>query len=379
MIRVLHAYKIYLPDVHGGIPHVIATLAKLPRAGFDGLILVARAFGLGRSYRIDEVQVKAVTSLGTAFSTPMAPSYPFVFACQSRAVDVVVCHAPFPLADMGILFGFPRRTALVVHWHAEVIGRSLLVWLMAPLVRRTLARADKIVVSDPAMVANSTFLPPHAAKCVVVPYGCDVGYWGSLSEAQRAAVDDMKSRYPRLIVAVGRLVSYKGYEVFLRAMQDIDAQAVIIGEGPLKAELESLASQLGISSRVTFLGGLPGDEVKQYIHAASVLAFPSVTDAEAFGLVQLEAMSAGRPIVNTSLGTAVPHIARDGQEGLTVPPNDPQAFAQALGRLIDEPELARKLGDAGRVRAHAEYDQSLFLERMQAIYREAAGLRQSGL
>ncbi|WP_315831400.1 glycosyltransferase [Bradyrhizobium prioriisuperbiae] len=377
MIRVLHAYKIYLPDVHGGIPHVIATLAKLPRAGFDGLVLVARAFGLGRTYRVDEVLVKAVTSLGTAFSTPMAPSYPFVFARQARLVDVVVCHAPFPLADMGVLLGFPRRAALIVHWHAEIIGRSLLVWLMTPLVRRTLARADKIIVSDAAIVANSKFLQPHALKCVVVPYGCDVDYWGALSESEQAVVDGMKARYPRLVVAVGRLVGYKGYEVFLRATQDVDVQAVIVGDGPLKAELESLAARLGISGRVMILGGLPRDEVKQYIHAASVLAFPSVTDAEAFGLVQLEAMSAGRPIVNTALGTAVPHVARDGQEGLTVPPNDPSAFAQALGRLLDEPELARKLGDAGRVRAQTEYAQSLFLERMQTIYREAAGRRQS--
>lgn len=378
-MRLLHAYKIYLPDVHGGIPHVIATLAKLPRAGFDSLILVARAFGVGRSYRVDDVPVKAVTSLGTTFSTPVAPSYPFVFAQQAKQVDVVVCHAPFPLADMGVLLGFPRQVALIVHWHAEVIGRPLLVRLMTPLVRRTLARADRIVVSDPAMIENSTLLSAHAEKCIVVPYGCDVTYWSGLDDAQRGAVEELRVRYPRLIVAVGRLVGYKGYEVFLRAMQDVDGQAVIIGEGPLKVELENLATYLGISDRVTFLGGLARDEVKQYIHAANVLAFPSVTDAEAFGLVQLEAMSAGRPIVNTSLGTAVPHIARDGQEGLTVPPNDPPAFAAALRRLLDDPDLARALGEAGHMRAHAEYDQSLFLERMQAIYREAAGQRQSVL
>jgi glycosyltransferase involved in cell wall biosynthesis len=377
LMRVLHAYKIYLPDVYGGIPHVIATLAKLPRSGFESFVLVARSFGLGRSYAINGVAVSAVTSFGTVFSTPMALSYPFRFARRLKTMDVVVCHAPFPLADMGVLFGFPRCAALIVHWHAEVIGRPMLTRLMAPLLRRTLVRADKIIVSDPAMVENSHFLKPHADKCAVVPYGCDVDYWSALDDLQRQVVDGLRARYPRLVVAVGRLVSYKGYEVFLRAMQNIDAQAVVIGDGPLKTELELLASQLGISSRVTFVGGVQRDEVKQYIHAARVLAFPSVTDAEAFGLVQLEAMSAGRPIVNTSLGTAVPHIARDGQEGLTVPPNQPQALADALCRLLDQPELASKLGAAGQVRARAEYDESLFLDRMQTIYREAADQRRS--
>ena len=374
-MRVLHAYKVYLPDAYGGIPHVIAMLARLPRAKFESFVLVARAFGLRRCVSIGGAAVEAVTSLGTVFSTPVAASYPFVFAQQVKTMDIVVCHAPFPLADIGVLFGLPRRTALIVHWHAEVIGRPLLLRLMAPLVRRTLVRADRIVVSDPAMVNNSAFLRPHVSKCVVVPYGCDLAYWSTLDGLQRAAADELRKKYPRLVVAVGRLVGYKGYEIFLRALQDVDAHAVIIGEGPLNMELKNLAKHLAVADRVMLLGSRPSDEVKQYVYAAKVLAFPSTTDAEAFGLVQLEAMAAGRPIVNTALSTAVPHVARDGREGLTVPPNDAPALARALRRLLDDPELASKLGSGGSARARAEYDQLLFLQRMQTIYGEAAGQR----
>ncbi len=307
----------------------------------------------------------------------MALTYPLVFASRARGVDVVVHHAPFPLTDMGVWLGFPRKVALVVHWHAEIIGKPLLTRLVAPLIRRSLARADRIVVSDRAIIEHSPFLKPFAEKCVAAPYGCDVAYWSSLEDTQRPAVNELKARYPRLIVSVGRLVGYKGYDVLLRAMQGVDAHVVIIGEGTLQDELESLASELGVSGRVTFLGGLRRDEVKQYIYAARALAFPSVTTAEAFGIVQLEAMAAGCPVVNTSLPTAVPHIARHGQEGLTVPPNDAAALADALRRLLDDPELALRFGAAGRVRAREEYDQSLFLDRMQAVYKEAAGRRHS--
>jgi rhamnosyl/mannosyltransferase len=122
---------------------------------------------------------------------------------------------------------------------------------------------------------------------------------------------------------------------------------------------------------------LPPDEVKQYLHAAKVLAFPSVTEAEAFGLVQLEAMAAGKPVVNTDLPTAVPHVARDGKEGFTVPPNDPAAFAQSLRRLLDQPDFAAKLGAAGKERVHSEFSQSLFLSRIQTIYDEAFEHRRS--
>lgn len=374
-MRVLHAYKVYFPDSYGGIPQVIETLTGLSRRGFETFVLVARLFGFGRSFRAEGASVQAVGSLGTVLSMPIAPTYPFVLARRARQMDVVVCHAPFPLADLGILLLFPRRTALVVHWHAEVIGRPLLWSLLTPLIRRTLSRADTVVISDPAMLANSRLLAPHAGKCAVLPFGCDAAYWGQLDAGQQAEVEAIRARAPRLVVAVGRLVTYKGYEVLLRALQGLDAQVVIIGDGPLRGQLERVARDLGIADRVTLLGAQQRDRLKQYVHAARVFAFPSVTSAEAFGIVQIEAMAAGRPVVNTALTTAVPNVARHEREGLTVPPDDPQALAAAIGRLLDDPELARRLGAAGQARARAEFDLGQFLPRMEVLYRQAAARR----
>jgi len=101
------------------------------------------------------------------------------------------------------------------------------------------------------------------------------------------------------------------------------------------------------------------------------LAFPSVTEAEAFGISQIEAMAVGLPIVNTHLATTVPLVARHDREALTVPPNDPHALSQALGRILDEPALAERLGAAGRERAKSEFDQAVFRARMATIYEEA--------
>ncbi len=374
-MRVLHAYKVYFPDSYGGIPQVIETLTGLSRRGLETFILVARGLGFGRSFRTDSAAVQAVSSLGTVLSMPIAPTYPFTLARRSRRVDVVVCHAPFPLADLGIMLFFPRRTALVVHWHAEVIGRPLLWALLSPLIRRTLKRADLIVIADPAMLQNSRLLAPHAAKCVVLPFACDAAYWGQLDPAQQAAVEAIRTRFPRLIVAIGRLVTYKGYEILLQALRRLDAQAVIIGDGPLRSHLEQVARDLGVASRVTLLGAQERDQLKQYIHAARVFAFPSVTSAEAFGIVQLEAMAAGLPVVNTALTTAVPNVARDGREGLTVPPNDPAALAGAIGRLLDDAALAQRMGAAGQVRVRAEFDLVQFLPNAEALYRRAVALR----
>lgn len=375
-MRILHAYKVYLPDVYGGIPSVIAMLARLPRPGFDTEVLVARERGVARKYEFEGAGVEAVGSIGMLMSMPLAPMYPLRLARRAKDFDIIIHHAPFPLMDMGIML-MPKSCPIVIHWHAEVIGRPALMKILAPLFRRSLKRADKIIVSHGAIVENSPFLREFAEKCIVVPYGCDLAYWSDLSAVQREAVDRLQQQHPRLVVAIGRLVSYKGYEVFLRAIRDVDAEAIIIGDGPLKADLTDLATQLGILDRVRFLGVLPPDEVKQYLHAAKVLAFPSVTEAEAFGLVQLEAMAAGKPVVNTDLPTAVPYVARDGKEGFTVPPNDPAAFALSLRRLLDQPDLAARLGEAGKERVHSEFSQSLFLSRIQTVYNETLEQRRS--
>lgn len=374
-MRILHAYKIYRPDIEGGIPAVISSLVQTSDPAISHSILCARRRGTARNTAIDGVPVEAVASLGTLFSTPLAPAYIPAFIRRARPADLVIHHAPLPLNDAAILLGLPDDVALIVHWHADIIGYDLLKRLVSPLIRRVLARADRIVVSGQPMIDNSEFLRPHAAKCTVIPYGMDLDSWRTLDACERDIVEQIKHDRPRHIVSLGRLVSYKGYDVLIRATRDVDGQATIIGEGPLLTELQQLATKLGVADRVHFAGRLTRGEIRQLFHAAQVFAFPSVTEAEAFGIVQVEAMAAGLPIVNTSLATTVPLVARHDMEALTVAPGDATALAEALNRILDEQLLAQRLGTAGQARALSEFDQSVFRARMAAVYSDALWAR----
>jgi glycosyltransferase involved in cell wall biosynthesis len=378
-LRILHAYKVYRPDIEGGIPAVMSSLAQDSDGCSTHSILTARRFGLARRYSLDSVPVEAVTSLGTLFSTPLAPGYIPTLLRRANSADVVIHHAPLPLNDAAVLLGLPDHVALIVYWHADIVGYRLLKRAVAPLIRRALARADRIVVSGQPMIDESEFLRPHAAKCAVLPYGMELDYWRTLDATERANVEKQKLTQPRHIVSLGRLVGYKGYDVLLRAMQSIDGEATIIGEGPLLTELQGLARTLGVADRVHFPGRLPRSAIKQLFHAAQVFAFPSVTEAEAFGIVQIEAMASGLPIVNTSLATTVPLVARHDCEALTVAPGDAQALAQALNRILDEPALAQRLGTAGLDRALNEFDQKVFRTRMMTIYKDALRIRRAAM
>jgi glycosyltransferase involved in cell wall biosynthesis len=380
-LRVLHAYKVFPPDVVGGITEVIAYIAKSMAPRHESSLLVARSRGWGRRYTFDTIPVEALFSFGRLLSTPIAPSFPFVLAKRSRQAALVALHHPFPLNDIGVALGLPSRTALVVHWHSEILRARPLAGLLAPLIRHTLARAQRIVVSHPALVSASPFLAAHGAKCAIIPYGIDVPYWTELDSAQRRRVEELRFRYPHLAMATGRLVPYKGFDVLIEALRHVDATAIIVGEGPLGNDLLRMAQQRGVAERVILAGMLSRDDLKVHLHAAQLYAFPSVSAAEAFGIVQIEAMAVGLPIVNTNLPTGVPHVARHGLEALTVPPNDPAALAATIAQLLDDPTLAQRLGAAGRRRATAEYDLQNFIKRIEDVYDQAvraAGSRQSG-
>jgi len=377
-MRVTHAYKIFRPDIEGGIPAVMSQLSRLHESGDEVRVLTVRAKGPARQFELDGAAVTALHSFGEISSMPISLKFPLAVRQAAVDSDVLALHAPFPLNDLGLALGVPDTTAVVVHWHAEIVGRKAVMPLVAPLVRRSLARADRIVVSDQSIIDESPFLKPHAAKCVIVPYGIVPAEWAEVTDNVRQRAESLREKHPRLAISMGRLVPYKGFPVLLKALQNIDGEVVIVGGGSEHERLEALAKEYGVADRLILAGFLPRDEMKAWLHAARTFVLPSVTTAEAFGIVQIEAMAAGLPVVNTNLPTAVPTIARDGREGFTVPIHDAEALAAAVNRLLDDPALATRFGAAGRARVDAEYSETVFLQRIRQVYLDALAGRRRG-
>jgi glycosyltransferase involved in cell wall biosynthesis len=378
-LHVLHAYKVFPPDVTGGIPEAIAYIARGMPSRHQTSLLVARDRGTGRRFILDGISVEAVTSLGTVMSSPLAPSFPLRLAQRARKASLLALHHPFPLNDIGVAIGLPKHTALVVHWHTKIVGKRPFAAALSPILMHTLSRAQRIIVSHPALIKNSPFLVRNADKCMVIPYGVHLDYWGELNDTQRRKAAELRARYPRLVLATGRLVPYKGFHVLIEALRRVDATVTVVGEGPLEHDLRQTARRLGVGERFVLAGGLSRDDLKLHLHAARVFALPSVTEAEAFGIVQLEAMASGLPVINTDLPTGVPHVARNEREGLTVPPGDPAALAAAINRLLDDEVLARNLGSSGRGRVAAEYRAEVFVKRIEDVYETAIAERRNAV
>lgn len=373
--QIVHTYKGYRPDPTGGVAEAISMIVGGCDPRFDHSILVSRERGWGRKYHDEGVSVHAVLSLGTVSSMPIAPSYPFAVARAYRSADLMVHHAPFPLTDLGLALHQRSEPPLIVHWHADIVRSRLCLKGVGAVMRHTLDRAHRVVVAHDVIARNSPLLRDHLDKCVVVPYAVDAAAWTALTAEQREQTARLRTRHPRLIVSTGRLVPYKGYDVLLDAMADLDASLIIIGAGPMRGELLQRGRKLNLRDRLILAGHLDRSEMKIVLNAARVFVFPSVSAAELFGIAQLEAMTAALPVVNTALPTAVPHVARHGLEGLTVEPRNSVALARALRTLLDDLSLAAKLGRAGRQRVRECFDRPMFLERMGSLYQQAIASR----
>ncbi|WP_293868635.1 glycosyltransferase [uncultured Alsobacter sp.] len=363
---VLHLFKVYYPDLCGGALTVIRDICSGLKQAFTPKVLVCSRSGGGSEIVIEDVPVERVHSMGDLFSLPLAPSYPVRLWKRIAEHDLLALHAPFPLADLVFACGLGRRRPLVVHWHADVVTHWALRWLVHPLMRRTLRRAQAIVVSDPILVRTTPLLQEFASKCHAVPFGVDVDKYGG-ADGPAQPVNERG----RLVLACGRLVPYKGFDVLVRAAVGQAFDVWIVGEGRERARLTQLIEELGVGDRVHLLGQVPDGELAKLMLMADVFVMPSVSNAETFGIAQLEAMAAGRPVVNTALDTAVPRVARHGIEALTVPPGDPARLASAIAALIADPDLRRRMGAAARRRAVTVYPTEAFRTGIEAVYRRA--------
>ena len=365
-IRVLHVGKFY-PPVPGGMERVLQLLCEHERPGVDSRVLVPNLERVTVREDLAGVPVTRLTSLGQIGSVGICPTLPFWL--RRLDADLVVVHEPNPVALVSVVLARPRGRVLV-WFHSEVVRpRWKYRLLYRPFLRAVLRRAARIIVSSPELVRHAVELQDFRDKCVVVPFGVDTQRLVATDEVQ-ARADELRARHQTpILLFVGRLVPYKGVDVLLRALHGIDATTLLVGAGPLRARLETQARELGLSG-VRFLGAVSDAELTALYHAADLFVLPSVTRAEAFGVVQLEAMACGVPVVSTNLPSGVPWVNQHDKTGLVVPPGDADGLRQALLALLTDRRRREALGCYARERVGREFTFTRMAQLTSGLYRE---------
>ncbi len=379
-MRILHLSKFYPPDP-GGLERVVAHLAEgAAKRGHEVRVVAATGSGWlrDRGKRVTEpprqgVVVIRLPTRGVLWSQPIARGY---LAAARWPADVVYVHHPHPLADLAVALS-PRRPTIVLH-HSDVQRQRAARLLYGPLARMVARRADAVVVATRSHLAHARDVGKVGrAKARVIPFGVDVERFAPRQHPQRPKTFPPPERGP-VGLFVGRLVSYKGLDVLVRAVRGTRLNVVIVGGGPLRPALAQWIGDAGLSDRIILAGEVPDEALPGYYQSADYVVLPSTTPAEMFGVALLEGMACARPVISTALSTGVREVNLAGVTGLEVPPGDAAALRAALESLAGDAPLRLRLGEAGRARVEQQFTLDKMLDAHLALCEKlAVGLTSS--
>ena len=265
--------------------------------------------------------------------------------------DIVHFHTPNPLSSVYLLLLLPSKTELILHWHSDIIEQTLLYIFYNPIEKRLLKRASKIIATSPNYILGSKPLLAWKNKVSVIPNTIGLEKFQKQEEDDRF-IEEIKQLYQnkKIVFTFGRHVSYKGLKYLIGTAPFIsdDAVIVIAGKGPLSDSLKESAKNF---PNVYFIGRLEGNTLRQYLYAADIFAFPSITRNEAFGIALAEAMYCGLPAVTFTIPfSGVNWLCLNEETGLESENGNVQALADAINKLIKDDALRKQLGINARER-----------------------------
>lgn len=340
-MRVLHFFKTYWPDTFGGVERTIHALAKGGVShGIEADVLSLSRSPIENTRKFDgHMAYKAKLDLEFA-STGFSREAFTRFRELSIRADVVHYHFPWPFMDIVHLLSPPGKPS-VITYHSDIVKQKTLLRLYAPLMHRFLSSVDRIVATSPNYLMTSEVLQRYREKTSVIPIGLDPADYPRASEEEKAR---WRGRFPRpFFLFVGVLRYYKGLHVLLDAVQAVDVDIVIVGDGPMRQELQEKAGSTA-AANVHFLGALPDSAKAALLELCHGFVFPSHLRSEAYGLSLVEAAMFGKPMISCEIGTGTSFVNQDGETGIVVPPEDPAALAAAMNRLLSDDAFCRAAG-----------------------------------
>lgn len=379
-MRILHIGKFY-PPAPGGIETFTAMLARTQAHQGDEVGVLAHAQErCWRSRERDDgaVHVDECGRWGQLAYAPLSPAFPWRLqrGIAVRRPEVLHIHVPNTSAFAALALPAARSLPWLLHWHADIPLDSaspalrLAYPFYRPFEQALLARADLVVATSGAYRDASTALAPWHGKTRIVPLALD-------EATPPTAAASLWPAGKRRLLAVGRLSYYKGFDVLLRSLVQLpDFALLLIGGGENETALREQIRGAGLEDRVRMTGQAEQSLLDQAYAQAEIFCLPSLDRAEAFGMVLLEAMRAGLPCVASAIaGSGVTEVIVHEATGLLVPPGDAAALAAALQRLHQEPEFARRWGEAGRQRWRENYRPAAVSSQIRSLYAQAIETR----
>ncbi|MBI5035087.1 MAG: glycosyltransferase family 4 protein [Chloroflexi bacterium] len=285
---------------------------------------------------------------------------------RKNRYDVIHIHWPLPQIIFGLAAKFLFHTRLVSTSYGADMRMAKRIAPARWVLRWMMRRADALIGQSPITMREIEEVTGRKARLVE--------YWITSAQVPTSVTPPKRGATNHLL-AVGRMIERKGYEYLVRALpliaKDLNVHLTMVGAGQELERVQELSRELNVADRVTWLSGITDEELARLYGECNVFVHPSIIDrggdTESVGTVLMEAMSHARPIVATNVG-GIPDVIQDGVTGLLVPEKNPQAFADAITRVLCDDELAHRLGTAARKVIQAQVDWDKSVDQIVRIY-----------
>lgn len=365
--KVLHISKFYPPDI-GGIESFVGDLVNNIS---QKIVCDVLCFNKKNKTIIEKkrfYKIIRTATLGSFFSVPISFSLIFFLKKIHKKYNILHLHLPNPIATLAVFLVRPK-SKIIIHWHSDIVKQRKLFFLYSFLQNWILKKADKIIVTSPQYLNTSPDLKNNIRKCVMIPLGVDP----VRLKYDREEVEKIKKTYKGkpIIFSLGRFVYYKGFDYLIKAMSVIDGYLLIGGTGPLEKKIRKLIKDMKLEKKVVLLGHIETTKIANYYKACDIFCLPSVERSEAFGIVQVEAMSFAKPVVSTNIyGSGVSFVNQNNLTGLVVKPKDFDSLAWAINKIIKNEKLKKIFGKRAKERFNEKFHIKKIAKEILNLYKK---------
>lgn len=365
-LKVLQLGKFY--PISGGVEKVAYDLMTgMSERGVDCDMMCAATHGASRTVSVnDHAKIFCSHTLIKVAATMISPAMIFALRKVQRQYDIIHVHHPDPMACLALLMsGYKGK--VVLHWHSDIQKQRMLLKLYMPLQKWLLKRADVIVGTSPVYLSESPFLRNVQQKTICLPIGVDP------MAPDPARVKAIKNKYKgkKIIFSLGRLVTYKGYAFLVAAAKYLKDNYMILigGTGALRDELQNEINDMQLQGKVELLGRVSDEDLPSYYGACDVFCLSSVQKTEAFGIVQIEAMSCGKPVIATNIPhSGVSWVNAHEQSGINVSPGSAYELSKAIETVVESKSAYDKYSEGALNRYKHLFTKDEMIARCLDIY-----------
>ena len=374
MKKILHIPNYYHPHI-GGIEQTARDIVNSLQDNFTEEVICFRGEKGDSVEQIDGIKVIKCGEFKKVASQSLSKSYKKLLKKEMNEYkpDIVVFHYPNPFLAHFLIKYLKKKPEMkfILWWHMDITKQKKLAKLFEKQNQYLLKRATRIVCTSPKYIEGSKYLTAYKDKVTPIP-SCIPDYRADYSGNIELRANEIRNenKDKKIIFSFGRHVEYKGLKYLIEASNLLSDEYKIFigGKGPLTDELKALAKD---DNKITFLGFLDNDELKSYIKACDIFAFPSITKNEGFGLALVEAEAAKKPAVTFKVeGSGINYVALDGITAIESPNSDSKALAIAIMKLGSDETLREKMGIAGYERYKNLFSFDKFKELVNELFME---------